>query len=215
MPSPTTSTSDNTRSKLLQATEKLFAEHGYRAMTMRDVTEKAGVNIAAVNYHFGSKADLMRETIRGRIEPINIVRLRRLDLLIKQYGASPIPVIEIFDTLIRPIYESDEAKNAPNRVLIRMIGRAFSEPADFMRNLHQEFFQDLSRRYLEQLKRTRPDLSEANLRHRFFLSISTMLGATVNQGLLESLSRSKSTPINYDKFVSELVAYIAAGFDHS
>ncbi|MGJ8638060.1 MAG: TetR/AcrR family transcriptional regulator [Opitutaceae bacterium] len=212
---PTSSTSERTRQKLLHAAEQLFADKGYRAMTLRDVTREASVNIAAVNYHFGSKANLMREAIRNRIEPINHERLKRLDALIESHKPATVPVNAIFDTLIRPLFESDATKTGPNPALILVIGRAFAEPADFMRKLHHDFFQELSRRYLIELKRSCPTLTEETLRYRFFLSISTMLGATINQVILENLLTSKSELPSYDKIVSELVAYVAAGFENT
>ena len=68
------SVSDKTRQKILSATGKVFAQGGYRAMTLRQVTREAKVNLAAVNYHFGSKLNLMRALLRDRFEPINLQR---------------------------------------------------------------------------------------------------------------------------------------------
>lgn len=208
------STSDKTKVQIIKAAEKLFADKGLRAMTLRDVTRDAKVNLAAVNYHFGSKNDLMREVIGSRIEPINAERLRQLDALIEKYGESPIPLTDIFDSLFRPLFQSDGPGSGPNPALIKMIGRAFAEPADFMRDMHQHFFKELSRRYITELKRTCPNLSEESLRYRFFLSVSMMLGATTNQVILENLSTSKSTTPSYDTVVDELIQYAAAGFKH-
>lgn len=72
------SVSKKTRKRILQAAEKIFARGGYRAMTLREVTNEANVNLAAVNYHFGSKTNLMRALIRERFEPINQQRLALL-----------------------------------------------------------------------------------------------------------------------------------------
>ena len=211
---PQSTTSDKTRAQIIAAAEGLFADKGFRAMTLRDVTRVAKVNLAAVNYHFGSKHDLMREVIGTRIEPINVERLQRLDALIEQHAPKPVPLIDIFDTLFRPLFESDRSKSGPNPALIKMIGRVFSEPADFMRGMHQHFFQELSRRYIVELKRTCPKLSDESLRYRFYLSISTMLGTTINQVILENLSANQSTPPSYEKIVDELIRYAAAGFQH-
>lgn len=212
--SPAPSASNKTRQQIIRVTEKLFAEKGFRAMTLRDVTREAKVNLAAVNYHFGSKGNLVLEVIRDRIEPINATRLKQLDDLIAQHGPAPVPVTSIFDSLFRPLFESDGKGSGPNPALIQMIGRAFTEPADFMRDMHRDLFKELSTRYLVQLKRSCPELSDETLKYRFFLSISTMLGATIDQVILENLSDSKSKQRNYDRVVSELIAYAAAGFAH-
>ena len=211
----TSSTSDTTRNHIIRAAEKLFANKGFRAMTLRDVTQEAKVNLAAVNYHFGSKNNLMYEVIRDRIEPINIARLKRLESLISEHREVPLPLNTIFDSLFRPLFESDGPRKGPNPALLKMIGRTFAEPADFMRGMHRDFFQELSQRYLTELKRSCPDFSDETLKYRFFLTISTMLGATINQVILENLSDSKSSPPNYDKILSELIAYATAGFGHT
>ena len=59
------SVAKKTRLRILAAAEKVFAQRGYRAMTLREVTKQAGVNLAAVNYHFGSKTNLMRALLRN------------------------------------------------------------------------------------------------------------------------------------------------------
>ncbi|MGJ8653953.1 MAG: TetR/AcrR family transcriptional regulator [Opitutaceae bacterium] len=213
-PRSQSSTSDKTKIQIIKSAEKLFADKGLRAMTLRDVTREAKVNLAAVNYHFGSKNDLMREVIGSRIEPINTERLRQLDALIEKHGSSPIPLTDIFDSLFRPLFQPDGPGSGPNPALIKIIGRAFAEPVDFMRGMHQHFFTELSRRYIAELKRTCPKLSDESLRNRFFLSVSTMLGATTNQVILENLSASKSSTPSYDTVVDELIQYAAAGFAH-
>ena len=66
---PTKQSPDSTRDRLLDEAEKLFAERGFHGVTIREVTAAAGVNLAAVNYHFGSKENLYREVFRSRLVP--------------------------------------------------------------------------------------------------------------------------------------------------
>lgn len=93
-----------------------------------------------------------------------------------------------------------------------MIGRALAEPADFMRNLHKEFFAELSMRFIREIDRSCPGLSQEDLQYRFFLSVSTMLGTVIEQVRLEGISGGKLDGSNLDKILSELTAYVVAGF---
>lgn len=198
---------ERTRQNIIQSAEKLFAQKGFRAMTLRDVTQDAGVNLASVNYHFGSKSALMHAVMRKHIEPVNRERLIRLDHLIAEYFPAPIPLDKIFDALFRPLFEHAAQGNLP-----QLMSRVMTEPVDFMRNLHKEFFAELSQRFLVELKRCCPQLTEQERQYRFFLSVSTMIGTIIEQGRLENISSGKLHGQNTDIILTQLTAYVVAGF---
>ena len=70
-----------TKERLLDVAERLFADFGYRATSLRDITSEAGVNLASVNYHFGSKDALLAALLDRRFAPVNHRRLELLDEL--------------------------------------------------------------------------------------------------------------------------------------
>jgi AcrR family transcriptional regulator len=106
---------DKTRQDIVCAAERLFAEKGFRAMTLRDVTREAKVNLAAVNYYFGSKRELMLAVIRNCIEPVNVERMQRLNALVTKYNPAPIPLEHIFEALFRPLFEGAKKKRTQQR----------------------------------------------------------------------------------------------------
>src|SRR6185503_14026354 len=73
-----------TRTRILDAAEALFMQHGFEATSMRHLTSTAEVNLAAVNYHFGSKDALIEAVFRRRLDPMNAARIAALDELEKQ-----------------------------------------------------------------------------------------------------------------------------------
>ena len=150
------SVSEKTRQKILSATGKVFAQGGYRAMTLRQVTREAKVNLAAVNYHFGSKLNLMRALLRDRFEPINLQRHLLLNQQIEAHAPDPVPLTTIYDTLFRPLFAGIGSDSVNDTSLIQIIGRALTEPADFMRGLHKEFFADLSKCFMNEIQRSCP-----------------------------------------------------------
>jgi AcrR family transcriptional regulator len=206
------SAATKTRHRILRAAETIFAEKGFRAMTLRDVTREARVNLAAVNYHFGSKINLMRAVIERRFEPINRLRLQQLDDAIVAQGTSPLPLEQIFDALFRPLFDQVETAKGPDRILIQMIGRALTEPADFIRDMHREFFYELTQRFLHELRRTCPELPENELQLRYFLSVSTMLGTITEQVRLENMTNGKLGSGDLDQICDALIRYVVAGF---
>jgi AcrR family transcriptional regulator len=90
-----------TRDRVFLAAERLFALHGFQAVSVRDITAEAGVNLAAVNYHFGSKDGLLFEIFRHRSAEINRMRARLLHEAADRHGGAP-PVRAILEALIAP-----------------------------------------------------------------------------------------------------------------
>jgi AcrR family transcriptional regulator len=211
-PSAPPRVAEKTRGQIVEAAEKIFADRGFQATTLRDVTKAARVNLAAVNYHFGSKTNLMRAVIQRRIEPINRERFQQLDALIAEHSPHPVPLEHIFEALFRPLFEHATTAKGNDQTLMQMIGRALTEPADFIRSMHKEFFAELSQRFLTELKRTCPYLSEQELQLRYYLSNSTMLGTIVEQVRLENISGGKLSGKNLDKLCDDLTAFVVAGF---
>ena len=206
------SVSDKTKQKILGAAGKVFARGGYRAMTLRQVTHEAKVNLAAVNYHFGSKLNLMRALLRDRFEPINQQRHHLLDQQIEAHSPNPVPLPIIYDTLFRPLFTGIGSASDKDTNLIQIIGRALTEPAEFMRGLHKEFFADLSKRYMNEIQRSCPELTPEQIQYRFFLSVSTMIGIVIEQVRLETLSDGKLDGNNLDIILNELTTFVVAGF---
>src|ERR1700689_2624058 len=111
----------DTKTKILDAAEKLFGNKGFDATSLRDITAEAQVNLAAVNYHFQSKESLIDAVIARRIEPVNQKRLEMLD------EAGPNPSLEqILAAFVAPLLEQDVSSVVP------LIGRMMSDPTQFV-----------------------------------------------------------------------------------
>src|SRR3982750_1807325 len=72
-------TSAGTKTRILDAGERLFVEHGFEATSLRSLPPAAGVNLAAVHYHFGSKEELFQAVLTRRLDPMNQARVSLLD----------------------------------------------------------------------------------------------------------------------------------------
>src|SRR5688572_28051662 len=97
--------SDNTLERVLTAAESLFAEQGYNGASLRQITKRAAVNLASVNYHYGDKESLYIAVIKRRLQPINLIRLAQLQAAEYQAGTQPVPLSLIIEIMARPIFE--------------------------------------------------------------------------------------------------------------
>src|SRR5213594_4298055 len=92
----------DTRSRILDVAEELFGEQGLDRVSIRDITRKAKVNLAAINYHFGSKEDLVVAVFERRVVPVNEARLAALDAVEQAAGKKSPKLEAILDAFIRP-----------------------------------------------------------------------------------------------------------------
>src|SRR6185312_12842639 len=92
----------STKEKILNAAEKLIAEQGYAATSLRSIIAEAGVNLAAVHYHFHSKEALLEAVILRRAVPANQERLALLDRFEKEAGGNPIPLERVIEAFVAP-----------------------------------------------------------------------------------------------------------------
>src|SRR3989337_4182783 len=111
-----------TRTRILDAAEELFMEDGFEGTSMRLLTAKAGVNLAAVNYHFGSKDALIEALFRRRLDPMNAERIAALDRL-EDFSAE-----NIIRAFVRPSLRLIEDAQGGGRNLIRPPGRPYTAP---------------------------------------------------------------------------------------
>ena len=115
---------NNTKTVLMDTAEALFAEHGYEATSLRNITSVANVNLASVNYHFGGKETLLEAIYARRITPMNEERLTRLSELESQYEA--VPVESIVHVFVDPALKLSRDRNKSH--FIALLGRSYLEP---------------------------------------------------------------------------------------
>jgi AcrR family transcriptional regulator len=153
--------SPDTRTQILDAAERLFAEHGFRGTSVRAITDLAGVNLAAVGYHFGSKADLLAAVIRRVVEPIIAAQDAGLDRLLAR---TPDPsVAELVAAFAEPLFDEITADDDGAARTSRLIVIIFGDPAEEMRNWTGSAEDTVLDRYLTAFGHALPDLSPHEL----------------------------------------------------
>ena len=129
---------NETQIKIIEAAEIEFAERGYGGASIREITKRAGVNIAAINYHFGTKEVLFKEMVRHRIEPINHLRIDMLEKATIENDSKPLPIQKVVDFMVRPLLSQLIGEPGTDFRLMRAMGKAMSEERAFMKELHQD-----------------------------------------------------------------------------
>jgi len=103
---PTTRNSEiDTKTRLLDAAERLFSDKGFEAVSHREIASAAAVNLAAINYHFGSKDQLIGAVIKRSVDPLNARRLAALARVERRAGSTPVPTEKILEAFLGPAVE--------------------------------------------------------------------------------------------------------------
>lgn len=148
----------DTKERILDAAEELFANNGITGTSLRVVTRTAGVNLAAIHYHFGSKERLCQEVFARRIAPVNRERLRRLDEIEAAAGGDTPPVDKIIRAFLDPVLHLKRDMAGREEILLRLIGRFYTEPAELVQSIVREQFEATGRRFVAALSRALPQL---------------------------------------------------------
>jgi AcrR family transcriptional regulator len=164
----------DTRERILDAAELVFMQHGYDGSSMRVVTAEAGVNLAAANYHFGSKEALMQAVLRRRLDVINSERMRRLDEAEAKAAGKPLKPSVIIDCFFGTLLRVAADQQAGGETFLRLLGRTITDPSDFIRTFMSAEYADVLERYKQAMFRSLPDVPKAEIVWRFHF----MLGAT-------------------------------------
>jgi AcrR family transcriptional regulator len=144
----------DTKSKIIDAAERLFADQGYSATSLRQIIAEAGVNLASVHYHFGSKEELLHELILRKAGPVNEKRMALLEEHENRYAPDPVPVELVLEAFLNPMAQAA----GRNRQFVRVMGRLTAEgllPAIIEKN-----FTPVFARFLAALRKGLPDLPD-------------------------------------------------------
>jgi len=205
-----TTVSNPTKERILGAAELLFAETGIATTSLRQITSRAKVNLAAVNYHFGSKDGLIDAVYERRLGPVTEEWLSNIERLENHYGEKPIPVREIVEGFVLPVARlaADEVRGG--RIFMRLLAQGYSEARHYFEKLFSSQYQHVLDRYRQALRHAMPDLPGESLCWR----LQFLLGA-LTQGLsggeLLRLIEGQADPRDTERAVQELTPFLVAG----
>jgi AcrR family transcriptional regulator len=180
---------NETLDRILIAAEALFAEYGYHGTTLRQITQKAQVNLAAVHYHHGDKESLYLEIIRRRLGPINESRLARLTEAEEQAQGQPVPLETIAEIMAGPLFDLCASSDGTGGHAARLIGRSLTEPLPFMEKFLAEEFQPALARFGQALRRHAPALTPEDFLWRFSFVIGALQHSLATLHRMKSLTR--------------------------
>ena len=202
-----------TATRILNAAEGLFVELGLEATSLRLITQQAGVNLAAVNYHFRSKEALFEAVFARRFAPWARECLRELDALEAQVaaGKAPLNAEAVVMSYVRPALTLSRDPSRGGAVFARLFSRVLVENHRQLRETLSRDWGHLVTRYTLALERALPGLSREEVAWRLHLGFSVMFHAFAGNDILKLFGRSAVSARDPNLIVKHVVPFVVAG----
>ncbi|WP_066095089.1 TetR/AcrR family transcriptional regulator [Xanthomonas massiliensis] len=197
----------STKDRILSAAEELFAQHGFAGTSLRQVTSQADVNIAAVNYHFGSKDNLVNEVFRRRMDEMTSDRLARLERARQEHPGELGPVLAAF---VEPALAMAQDRHNGG-AFVRVIARAYAEKNDNLRKFLSDHYGHVLREFARAIAACLPGLSKEELYWRLDFLAGALTYAMADFGLIKRPA-GVSEADHRARAARELIRFAEAGF---
>jgi AcrR family transcriptional regulator len=196
----------STKERILGVAETLFARHGFAGASLRQVTSAAKVNLAAVNYHFGSKESLIEEVFRRRLDELNRQRRAALAAVAAKADAQ---LEDVLDAFIRPALEQS-MDSGGGAAFVRVLARAYAEHDERLRKFLSENYGHVLREFAAAFARLLPHLDKEELYWRLDIVAGALTYAMADFGLIKRRAAT-SEETHRDQAAAHLIRFAAAG----
>jgi AcrR family transcriptional regulator len=193
----------DTKERILDTAERLIGEQGYAATSLRQVIAKAGVNLAAVHYHFGSKEDLLDAVVTRKVTPVNEARIAHLERVEAEAGSGPLAVEKVLESFFIPTAEV--ASRNPG--FVRLMGQMLAE--GMMPRIVERHFHATGRRFVTALRRAVPELPQEELLWRVHFMVGAMAHTMCRAPIFPQMM---GDPTDMEPRMKRLVTFLSAGF---
>jgi len=196
----------STKERILGAAETLFARHGFAGASLRQVTAAANVNLAAVNYHFGSKDNLIEEVFRRRLDELNA---RRLGALEQALAVTEPKLEDVLGAFIRPALELSLDHDG-GHAFMRVLARAYAEHDERLRKFLSDNYGHVLREFAAAFAALLPHLGKEELYWRLDFITGALTHSMADFGPMKRRTLV-SEETHRERTASHLIRFAAAG----
>jgi AcrR family transcriptional regulator len=202
----------DSRERILDAAERLFADQGVAATSLREIGMHAQANPGSIYFHWKTKAELVRDVFRRRLEPLDAERRRRLDAAERAAAPGPAPLEDVLAALVGPMLWIAGGADRGGPGFLRLLGRTYNEPdRDLVRMLRRNHGATLER-FRSALVRALPDLPEEQLFARFHFALGAIAYTLGSDASWQLAAGRRRRPVSGQDVLRELMPFLVAGF---
>lgn len=199
-----------TKLRILDAAEELFAENGFSETSLRQITKKAEVNLASVNYHFGSKKELIQAVIERYLQVL-VPNINEELCQLKNSTGKP-SLEEVFSVFVRPILSLNEKRKNGTTILLQLLGRGYTDSQGHLRWFFLTHYGDVLSTFVGMVHQTHPQLSASEIFWRLHFTLGTVVFTMASSEALIDISKVDfNDDIAIEGVIERLIPFIAAG----
>lgn len=200
------------KQRILDAAERLIGDFGIDATSLRQITTLADVNLAAVNYHFQTKDELVRAVYSRRLQPINAARLALLTQLEAAHGEQPIPLDDLLDAFYSPVLAAAARLAESGVTMAKMMGRIYTDPHPMVDRIFIDEIAPLAARFNRAFGKSLPHLTNKEVFWRMYLSVGLLAHALGTANKITLVSGGECDGNNMHEVLTQIKAFAKAGF---
>ncbi|WP_371378467.1 TetR/AcrR family transcriptional regulator [Thalassotalea aquiviva] len=200
----------DTKSKILNAAESLFAEKGFTGTSLREITSIAEVNLAAVNYHFGSKKELIKALMKRYLDQFSPLLETSLTKVIEQDKQ---PTLEqVFTAFVDPLLELNQFRENGTANFLKLLGRSYTDSQGFLRWFITSNYPSILDNFTLAVHKAYPELTSEEMFWRLHFTLSTaVFTMSSSQALIDIAKNDFNTDTDVAGVIYRIIPYVAYG----
>ncbi len=196
-----------TSEKILDAAETLFAQSGYDAVSIRQITGAAGVRLGLAHYHFDSKEALFNAVIRRRIDLLTTYRRDLLKRFLEEQDGKPLPLHRLVAAFVTPYLYWSMSGGPGWRSYARLVAGLLGYNLEALQNM----FDPGAHVFLDEMRRSMPNANEASIQWGYDFMVGLMCNTFAEVDRIRGLSEGACSTEQIDVACSYMVNFIASG----
>lgn len=200
-----------TRDRILDSAELLFAEKGFHAVSVRDITTAAGVDVALVNYHFGSKQLLFEEVFMRRAEILNLERLRKLEIVLDRAHPRAPTIESIIDAFTHPLLDRSNRGSAGWKAWFAILAQV-NNSKDHGGLIMTRYFDPVVQAFIAALQKAMPGCDKRDVFWGYHFLSGALTLTFAETGRIDNLSQGACRASDLESVHARLVPFISGGF---
>ncbi|ABV36675.1 putative transcriptional regulator, TetR family [Shewanella sediminis HAW-EB3] len=200
----------DTKTRILDAAEKLFAERGFSETSLRLITSKAEVNLASVNYHFGSKKELIRAVLARYLDvfmPVASAEIVRLQASDKNASLN-----DIFSILVEPLLDLNKVRAEGTSTFLQLLGRGYIESQGHLRWFITTHYGEHLDQFVKAVAASAPHIPPAEMFWRLHFTLGTVVFTMASaDALIEIAGADFGEQNNIETVIRKVIPYLSAG----